>query len=111
MGAGKNRIGDSQLTIEFLGRYKPREIERGEFAEQAAVSRDQGTPASDVIAGVRSTSQEPIPGVTMAVQGEVEARLTELVKAIYARPERTPAQEKQAAYEACLETPVPQGQR
>ena len=28
MGSGKNRIGDSQLTIEFLGRYKPREIER-----------------------------------------------------------------------------------
>jgi hypothetical protein len=24
----KNRIGDSQLTIEFLDRYKPLEIER-----------------------------------------------------------------------------------
>jgi predicted nucleic acid-binding protein len=28
MGSVKNRIGDSQLTIEFLDRYKPREIER-----------------------------------------------------------------------------------
>ena len=28
----KNRIGDSQLTIEFLDRYKPLEIERTRFA-------------------------------------------------------------------------------
>jgi hypothetical protein len=27
----KNRIGDAQLTIEFLGRYKPLEIERNDL--------------------------------------------------------------------------------
>jgi hypothetical protein len=28
----KHRIGDSQLTMEFLDRYKPLEIERAYFA-------------------------------------------------------------------------------
>ena len=32
-GSVKNQIGDSQLTIEFLDRYKPLEIERREFTE------------------------------------------------------------------------------
>jgi hypothetical protein len=31
MGSVKNRIGDSQLTIESLQCYKPREIERDSF--------------------------------------------------------------------------------
>ena len=30
-GSVKNQIGDSQLTIEFLDRYKPLEIERRKF--------------------------------------------------------------------------------
>jgi hypothetical protein len=36
MGLVKNRIGDSQLTIEFLDRYKPREIERPSLRKKSA---------------------------------------------------------------------------
>ena len=78
-----------------------------EFAEEVAGRRDQGMPSSEVIAAVQSTGRQPLPGVSVTVQEDVAARWTAMIKAIYARPGRTPAQEKQAAYEACLERPAP----
>jgi hypothetical protein len=80
-----------------------------EFAAEVATMRDQGTPVDDVTRAIQSTGREAIPGVPAAVQDEVTARWTELVRQIYASPQLTPAQEKQAAYHACLETPVPPG--
>ena len=45
MGSGKNRIGDSQLTIECLRCYKPREIERPQF--EAGLSLLPALPPQD----------------------------------------------------------------
>jgi hypothetical protein len=43
----------------------------------------------------------------MAQQGEIEGRLTDIVMVIYAGTGLTPAQEKLAAYTACLKTAAP----
>ena len=43
----KNQIGDSQLTIEFLDRYKPLEIERA--ALQEALQAYATLPAAVVV--------------------------------------------------------------
>ena len=50
MGSVKNRIGDSQLTIEFLDRYKPREIERYPLSVPPVLAHGFSLPRSRTIA-------------------------------------------------------------
>jgi hypothetical protein len=49
----QNRIGDSQLTIEFLDCYKPLEIERRSFA---SINKDQIALRKDLKRSASSSS-------------------------------------------------------
>ena len=61
----KNRIGDSQLTIEFLDRYKPLEIERKGYVhvEDGDDARTMRAKVTGHLLTLDETLQETIPAV------------------------------------------------